>query len=253
MQSLTLFQSSLGSLSLWLLIMQTATAESAAVVAVKAQAAIDRGQTPEWWTMQLPDEIQRDVHSKGKRLAEQLGLGDESKTLATAQLISEHFGRVWAWHQQADARLDKAWKAWDTARDTSGGKQKDEHRALAIMTEQIDPIYAEFAPQIYHVFEQLQQLIGAKATTQLLDQITRSPGAKRTYDAYVSMVPEMTEEQKSILWERMVQARHDSLAAWSDKEIVKIFKKYKVQNEFSIDYFGYGYRGRYEAWAKSQK
>ena len=51
----------------------------------------------------------------------------------------------------------------------------------------------------------------------------------------------------------MEQAREDSLAAWSDGRIVKIFKKYKIRNEFSIDYFGYGYRERYKAWFNREK
>ena len=67
------------------------------------------------------------------------------------------------------------------------------------------------------------------------------------------MVPEMTDEEKAVLWDRMAQAREDALAAWSDGQIVKIFKKYKVRNEFSIDYFGYGYQKRYQAWAKGQR
>ena len=136
---------------------------------------------------------------------------------------------------------------------TAMAKQKDELKALAVMTEQIDPIYAEFAPQIQGLLRALRKEIGEEKTTELLDLITRSPGAKRTYDAYVAMVPEMTDEEKAILWDRMAQAREDALAAWSDGQIVKIFKKYKVRNEFSIDYFGYGYQKRYEAWAKSQR
>ena len=64
------------------------------------------------------------------------------------------------------------------------------------------------------------------------------------------MVPEMTDDEKAILWGRMGR-REDALAAWSDGQIVKIFKKYKVRNEFSIDYFGYGYQKWYEAWAKA--
>ena len=70
-----------------------------------------------------------------------------------------------------------------------------------------------------------------------------------TEPLHVAMVPEMTDEQKAVIWDRLAQAREDSLAAWSDGRIVKIFKKYKVRNEFSIDYFGYGYRKRYQAWA----
>ena len=148
-------------------------------------------------------------------------------------------------------RLAAAWAAWDAARDNSNGKQKDELKALTIMTEQIDPIYAEFAPQIQGLLRALREEIGEDKTTELMDLITRSPGAQRTYNAYVAMVPEMTDEEKAIIWGRLTQAREDSLAAWTDGRIVKIFKKYKVRNEFSIDYFGYDYRKRYEAWARS--
>ena len=241
------------SLSALALTLPSADAETAAGVAARTQAAIDSGETPKWWTPDLPEAIQRDVDSKGKRLAEQLELNDESKTQKAAALITEHFGRLWAWDQQVREKLDAAWAAWDAARDNSNGKQKDELKALTVMTEQIDPIYAEFAPQIQGLLRALRKEIGEEKTTELVDLITRSPGAKRTYDAYVAMVPEMTDEEKAILWDRMAQAREDALAAWSDGQIVKIFKKYKVRNEFSIDYFGYGYQKRYQAWAKGQR
>jgi hypothetical protein len=235
------------------LMLTSASAETAAVVAAKTQAAIDSGNLPKWWTPTLPEKVQADVSGKGKRLAEQLNLNDEAKTQKTAALVAEHFGRVWAWHQEADEKLNAAWKAWDAARDNTNGKQKDELKALMIMTEQIDPICAEFTPQIQALLRALRQEIGEEKTIALLDRITRSPGAKRTYDAYVAMVPEMTEGEKAILWNRMVQAREDSLAAWSDGQIVKIFKKYKIRNEFSLDYFGYGYQKRYQAWIEASK
>jgi hypothetical protein len=235
------------------LTLRSAQAESAAGVAASMQAAIDAGETPPWWTPELPEAIQRDVENKGKRLAGQLELSYETKTQKAAALITEHFGRLWAWNEQVKERLDAAWAAWDAARDNTNGKQKDELKALTVATEQIDPIYAEFRPQIQGFLSGLQKEIGEEKTTELVDIITRSPGAKRTYDAYVAMVPEMTDEQKAILWDRMALAREEALAAWSDGQIVKIFKKYKVRNEFSIDYFGYGYQERYKAWANSQR
>lgn len=225
-------------------------AETASRIAAAAQAAIDRGELPKWWEPHLPEDIERDVTNKGSRLAAQLKLPDEAKTQAIANLMSEHYARVWAWHQQTDERLAPAWTAWDRARDNSNGKVKDELKALTVMTEQIDPIYAEFTPQIQTLLSTLEQEIGETKTIELLDFITRSPGAQRTYNAYLAMVPELNEEEKAVLWERMAQARVDSLAAWTDKQIVKIFKKYKIRNEFSIDYFGYGYQQRYQAWVK---
>ncbi len=234
--------------ALFVVLLSTAEAQTAANVAANAQSAIDRGDLPSWWTPKLPEEIKRDVHSKGKRLAGQLELNDESKTQRTGELLTDHFGRVWAWHQQVDADLNRAWLAWDTARDNANGKLKDELNALTIWIEQIEPLYAEFIPQVRWLQQSLTNEIGEYKTTALMDLVTRSPGAKRTYDAYLAMVPEMNDEEKAVLWNRMVRAREDSMAAWSDKQIVKIFKVYKVRNEFSIDYFGYGYQKRYQEW-----
>jgi hypothetical protein len=230
-----------------------ARAETAATVAIKAQAAIDNGNPPKWWTPNLPEDVRRDIDNKAKRLTDRLEIPDAQTAQKTETAIHQHFSRLWAWHQQVDERLNAAWAAWDAARDNREGKQKDELKALTIMTEKIDPIYAEFAPQIRVFLTSLHEGLGEAKTTELLDHITRSPGAKRTFDAYVEMVPEMTDAEKDILWGRMMQAREDSLAAWSDGQIVKIFKKYKVRNEHSLDDFGYGYQKRYQAWVKSKR
>lgn len=248
MHECKLFWSAWSCLLFAQLVPSIAHAQSAASVAAQIQSAIERGNLPGWWNPQLPEEIQRDVHSKGQRLAEQLKLNDEQKTQKAAALISEHYGRVWAWHQQVDAKLNAAWAAWDAARDNTNGKQKDELKALLIWTEQLEPIYAEFTPQIQGLSRTLTEEIGEEKNILLQDIITRSPGAKRTYDAYLAMVPELKDEEKAILWNRLVRAREASLAVWSDKQIVKMFKLQKVRNELSIDHFGYNYQKRYKEW-----
>lgn len=222
-------------------------ADTAINVAIKTQAQIETGTAPAWMSPDLPEDIQRNVQNKGENLAQSLKLGNNTKEAKVADLFAEHYGRVWAWHQQVDEKLNAAWSAWDDARNTSKGT-KDELKALTIMVEQIDPIYAEFAPQIQGLIKALHQELSEDQVILLLDRITRSPGVDRTYNAYVEMVPEMKEEEKKILRKRLEQARLDSLAAWQDKRIIKIFKKYKIRNEFSIDYFGYGYREHYKAW-----
>lgn len=221
---------------------------TAASVAARTQAAISRGEAPGWMHPDLPETIENNVANKADGLAEKLDL-DKEKAAEVTRLLDEHYSRVWAWHQRVDEKLSAAWDAWDGARDTSNGKEKDELKALTIMTEEIDPIYAEFQPQIESLLTRLHEAIGQEKTIELLDRITRSPGVDRTYQAYLSMIPEMTESEKAIIRARLEQARRDSLAAWSSGRIIKIFKKYKIRNEFSIDTFGYGYRQRYKAWA----
>lgn len=227
-------------------------AETAMEVAARTQAAIDAGTAPAWMNPDLSESIQRNVENKGRDLARRLQVGDAAKEAKVAALLAEHYGRVWAWHQQVDEKLDAAWAAWDAARDPSKGG-KDELKALTVMVEQVDPIYAEFAPQIQGLLKVLRREISTEQVIALLDIITRSPGVDRTCEAYLAMVPEMKDEEKAVIRQRLEQARVDSLAAWSDKRIVKIFKKYKIRNEFSIDYFGYGYRERYKAWVNRNK
>lgn len=235
--------------SILIVLSLVAKAETAASVAAATQLKIDQGQPPAWWLPDLPDAVQNQVDSKGAGLAAKLELSDEV-TAKVAAIVSAHYAKVWAWHQKVDQKLDAAWADWDEARNNVDGKEKDELKALTIMTERIDPIYAEFKPQIQNVLANLQEAIGEEKTMTLLDHITWSPGAKRTYTAYTEMVPQMTDAEKAVLWQRMAQAREDCLACWTSKRIIKIFKKYKVRNEFSLDYFGYGYREHYQAWIK---
>lgn len=227
-------------------------AGTAVEVALKTQADMNAGTSPAWMTPQLPEKVQRDVENKAQKLIRGLRLDDQAKAKRVETLLAEHYGRVWAWHQQVDEKLDAAWKDWDAARDSSKG-EKDELKALTVMVEQIDPIYAEFAPQIQATLKALRKEITEEQIIAILDSITRSPGVDRTYNAYCEMVPQMKDDEKQIIRQRLEQARVESLAAWSDKRIIKIFKKYKVRNEFSIDYFGYGYRASYKAWIKRGK
>jgi|688.fasta_scaffold92095_3 hypothetical protein len=88
-------------------------ADTAATVAIKAQAAIDNGNPPKWWTLDLPEDVRRDIDNKAKRLTERLEVKDEGTAQKTEAAIIQHFSRLWAWHQQVDERLNGAWAAPD--------------------------------------------------------------------------------------------------------------------------------------------
>lgn len=237
-------------LATWCLLLPSMSqASSAVMTAVAIQESLDQGNHPHWWLKVIPEKVTQEIQTKVKHWLDKLELEPDQSDFCRKKL-EEHYRRVWSWHQEVDFLLDEAWKHWDEARTDRENHPKDEYLALVIMHERIDPLYASFAPQIHQLLQSLRSGVGETTTVLLLDEITRSPGAERTYRAYLEMIPEMTHEQKKILWERMVLAREESLAAWSSKRVIKIFKKHKVRNEHSIDTFGYDYRSRYQAWAK---
>ena len=49
--------------------------------------------------------------------------------------------------------------------------------------------------------------------------------------AYIAAVPDLTEEQKQVILDRMLKAREDAMLTDADKEIVNIYKRHKVKVE----------------------
>jgi hypothetical protein len=83
-----------------------------------------------------------------------------------------------------------------------------------------------------------QTFIGKLSTELSQEQIdtiketwSRSPGMKRTYDAYLEIVPDLTEEQKKVIYNRMLLAREAAMLTDADREIVNIYKIHKVKVE----------------------
>jgi hypothetical protein len=53
----------------------------------------------------------------------------------------------------------------------------------------------------------------------------------RTYNAYLEIVPDLTEKDKQVIKDRMLLAREAAMLTDSDKEIVSIYKRHKVKVE----------------------
>src|SRR5262249_34828922 len=78
----------------------------------------------------------------------------------------------------------------------------------------------------------------------LKERWSRSPGMTRTYDAYLQIVPDLSEQDKQVIHDRLLMAREAAMLTDSDKEIVAIYKRHKVKVE--------QYVGQLE-WAKLHK
>jgi hypothetical protein len=136
--------------------------------------------------------------------------------------------------------LKGLWSQWAQARSVV---PKDEFPG-EVIAHQIDAVYASLQPAYRAFLEKLSAHLTPEQIDALKETWSRSPGMRRTYQAYVEIAPDLNDEQKKVILDRMLRAREDAMLTDADKEIVAIYKRHKVKVE--------AYIGSLE-WAKLHK
>lgn len=174
----------------------------------------------------IDEATQKRIDGKAERLLRAIEL-DEAKAQRVKAILGEWLVTMWDWHAQHDAELGELWKQWNAAR---AAVPKDEFPGEVIAT-QIEALYASLQP----AYESFIEKLSAELTPQQIDAFketwSRSPGMQRTYNAYLEIVPDLTEEQKQVIHDRMLRAREAAMLTDSDKEVVNIYKRHKVKVE----------------------
>jgi hypothetical protein len=221
------------------------TTEMAASVAAAHHA-------PQAAAPELTEKQISQAEGRGAKLAGSLQIEDAEKSKRVEAIMVDHYRRMEAWHVANDPALAVHWQAWNDARDPNKGNGKDEAQARLRMGG-IDAIHLTFKPQHYRFLDQLAAELTPEQIERVKDQMTSSPGMLRTYNAYLAMIPEFTDEQKQWIFGQMQLAREEAMDTTTGREATNLFKKYKVLVEAYIDDQGYDYRARYKAWASGGK
>jgi hypothetical protein len=216
-------------------------------VAENSDVAVDSRQTGIQRPTELSEAQQRRLRRHVDRLVEAANdaepIDDSANSLRAHEIMSDHYSRLWAWHEEHDPQLQELWQAW---RDARSPPTKDEAKARGF-TDQIANVYQSFQPRYEKFIEQLAEVLTTKQIDGIKDHVTRSPGMMRTYNAYCDVIPEMTDEQKAFVLDNFRQAREEAMNAGSGKEVIELFKKYKVINEAYVNEQGYDWAKRYKA------
>lgn len=186
------------------------------------------------------DATQKRAEAKAARLVGGLKLADPAAASAAQTVVGDWFVTLWAWHQQNDPQLKELWSQWSKARAVV---PKDEFPG-EVIAHRIDDVYASLQPAYRTFLEKLATHLSADQIDALKESWSRSPGMRRTYHAYLEIVPDLTDEQKKVILDRMLRAREDAMLTDADKEIVNIYKRHKVKVEAYIGSL---------AWAKLHK
>ncbi len=186
------------------------------------------------------EATQKRADAKASRLISGLKLTDATKAAPAQAVVSEWFVTLWNWHQQHDSQLKALWSQWAKARAVV---PKDEFPG-EVIAHQIDAVYTSLQPAYRTFLEKLSVHLTPEQIDALKETWSRSPGMRRTYNAYLEIAPDLTDEHKKVILDRMLRAREDAMLTDADKEIVNIYKRHKVKVET--------YLGSLE-WAKLHK
>lgn len=170
---------------------------------------------------------QKRADGKAARLVGALKVGDAAKAERAQSILADWYVRLWSWHEVNDPRLKELWAQWNQARAVV---PKDEFPA-EVIAHRIDDVYASLKPAYAAFIQRLSAELTPEQVDTLKETWSRSPGMKRTYNAYLEIVPDLNDEQKKVIHDRMLRAREDAMLTDSDKEIVAIFKRHKVKVE----------------------
>ena len=175
----------------------------------------------------VDEATQKKIDSKTKRLIDAAKIDDAAKAEKVKAILGTWFVAMWDWHKTNDAELGKLWAEWSKARSVG---PKDEFPG-EVVAHKIDDFYGSLKP----AYESMLAQLGAELTAEQIDAIketwSRSPGMTRTYNADLEIVPDLTDEQKKVIHDRMLLAREAAMLTDADKEIVNIYKVHKVKVE----------------------
>lgn len=178
-------------------------------------------------TAAVDEATQKRADGKALRLLGTLKLDDTAKADRVKNILAGWYVTMWAWHQENDPKLKELWTQWNQARAVV---PKDEFPG-EVVAYKIDDVYASLKPAYQMFVEKISAELSPEQVDAIKETWSRSPGAKRTYEAYLEIVPDLTAEQKQVIHDRMLLAREDAMLTDADKEIVSIFKRHKVKVE----------------------
>lgn len=167
------------------------------------------------------------IDSKATRLIAALKIDDAEKAARAKGILGEWLVTLSDWHREKDPILKDLWSQWSQARSVV---PKDEFPA-EVIANRIDAVYASLQPAYQAFVAKLSTELTAEQIDAIKELWSRSPGMKRTYNGYLEIVPDLTEAQKKVIYDRMYLAREAAMLTDADKEIINIFKRHKVKVE----------------------
>ena len=182
------------------------------LISLNSQFALAQAST-EPFAVQQEALYTASIERRTTEIMDALSLADSAKSNAVHNLIIAQY------------RLMKARDAYFDAKLEAEGKSDNYANRVTLLESDFKPLHDAFLTK-------LSKLLSSDQVELVKDKMTYGK-VKVTFDAYVAIIPNLTDADKAKIQESLKAAREEAIDGGSSKEKSEIFQKHKNQiNEY---------------------
>ncbi|HZT22880.1 MAG TPA: DUF3826 domain-containing protein [Verrucomicrobiae bacterium] len=170
------------------------------------------------------------IEGRTAKILKALALTDTNQVAHVHDILMAQWRALRAWHDQNDARLKAARSDPQEAAQIRASLKKLHDEFLARLAQYLTPAQIE----------------------AVKDGMTYGV-VQATYQAYLEIVPNLTEADKAEILTLLKEGREEAMDAGSAQEKAAIIKKYKGRINNYLDAHGHNVKAAYREWGARQK
>ena len=159
------------------------------------------------------------VNDRAAKIVATLGIDDPDKATRVRDIIAQQYRNISAIDDERDAKIKAAKQQASENKEAKEAADAATKAAQAETKAKLDKLHGEYLSKL-----------SAELTPEQVDKVKDGMTYGKlnvTYNAYLKMLPDLTDEQKKQLREWLLEARENAMDAGSANEKSEWFGKYK--------------------------
>lgn len=189
----------------------------------------------------FPQEYIDVTHERAANILKEMNVEDPAKAKRVEDIIAQQYQDLSAIQDTRDAQIEAAKEKFKSEEKAEAHIQ--EIRALA--QSRTDALHKQYVSKL-----------AAELTSELVAQVKNGMTynvAPITYKAYLRLLPDLTKEQKKVIWDYLVEAREHAIDAGSSEKKHAVFNDYKGKINNYVSAKGYNLSKAEERLRKRQE
>lgn len=180
-----------------------------------------------------PEQIESNsnaIENRAVNIMNALALSEPNKAIGVHDIVFAQCQALSAWHNENDPKLKAAKSDTNTVNQIQASLKQLHDQFITKLSENLTPSQIEIVK----------------------DKMTHGV-VQVTYNAYLEIVPNLTDADKAKILELLKDGREEAMDAGSSKERAVIIKKYKGKINNYLNAHGHDVAKAYKDWGAKQK